>query len=286
MSRDRVSLLGSAEFIGSALAMRRKLEKMLMHVVTRHDTEQLEQALPQCGTVVHLASATAPGSAATYSGLDFCNLALNLRLLELLQRQPETHLILLSSGGTGYGNPDQMPVTEDVPIAPRSNHCPGKAAQEGFCQTFRTQVYTVAIHYPLNAYGRGQTVKSGFALLRTLLEHVRVGASLEIWGDGENVRDFTCIGDIVEATARLIKLLQDSGTYTLGSSAGYSINQVKCIGDAACGKELRTICRPAKEIDVRSVALDNARLNSRLRRQLAVGLVAGVACTWKWLRRA
>lgn len=286
MSRYGVLLLGCAGFISSALAKRPERDKVSAHIIGRHDTERLEQVLPQCGTVIHLASATTPGSSARHPGLELANLALTLRLLELLQEQPQIHLIFFSSGGTVYGNPERLPVTEDTPIAPLSNYGAGKAAQENFCQAFRAQNHAVTILRPSNAYGPGQTTKYGFGLIRTMLEHARVGTTLDIWGDGENVRDFIYIDDIVEAILHLIKLPQDSGTYNLGSGMGYSVNQVRGIVEAACGKELQTIYRPARGIDVRGVVLDNTRLNARLGWQPAVGLADGVARTWNWLQQA
>ncbi|MBZ0096588.1 MAG: NAD-dependent epimerase/dehydratase family protein [Sulfuricella sp.] len=286
MSREDVLLLGGAGFIGSALARRLEQEKRTAHILGRHDAERLENVLPQCGTVIHLASATTPGSSATHPSLELGNLALTLRLLELMQNQPETHLIFFSSGGTVYGNPDRLPVTEDTPIAPLSNHGAGKASQEAFCQAFRARGHAVTILRPSNAYGPGQMPKSGFGLVRTMLECVRVGTPLEIWGDGENIRDFIYIDDIVDACMRFIDLPQDSGTYNLGSGIGYSINQVRHIVEAMCGKELRTICRPGRGIDVRAVVLDNSRLNTRLGWQPGVGMADGVARTWEWLQQA
>jgi len=286
VSREDVLLLGGAGFIGSALARRLKQQELTAHIVGRHDAGRLEQVLPQCGTVIHLASATTPGSSATHPGLELDNLALTLRLLELMQSQPETHLIFFSSGGTVYGNPDRLPVTEDTPIAPLSNHGAGKASQEAFCQAFGARGHAVTILRPSNAYGRGQTMKSGFGLIRTMLECVRSGTPLEIWGDGKNIRDFIYIDDVVEASMRLTALPQDSGTYNLGSGIGYSINQVRDIVEAICGQELSTIYRPARGIDVRSVVLDNSRLCSRLGWQPAIGLSEGAARTWEWLLQA
>lgn len=286
MSGRDVLLLGGAGFIGTALARRLKQEEITVHVIGRHDTERLEQVLPQCSTVIHLASATTPGSSASHPHLELANLALTLRLLELSQPQPQIHLIFFSSGGTVYGNPDRLPVTEDSPIAPLSNHGAGKASQEAFCQALRAQGHPVTILRPSNAYGPGQTMKSGFGLVRTMLEHLRIGTTMEIWGDGENIRDFIYIDDIVDATMGLLKLPQDSGTYNLGSGVGYSVNQVHAIVDAACGRQLQTSYRPARGMDVRSVVLDNTRLHARLGWQAAIGLRDGVARTWDWLQQA
>jgi UDP-glucose 4-epimerase len=281
---DDVLLLGGTGFIGSALAKRLKQEKTSAHVLGRLDVERLEHVLPQCGTVIQLASATTPGSSATQPHLELDNLALTLRLLTRLKQQPETHLIFFSSGGTIYGNPDRLPVTEDSPIAPLSNHGAGKASQEAFFQAARAQGHAVTILRPSNAYGPGQRLKSGFGLVRTMVEHARTGIPLEIWGDGENVRDFIYIDDIVEACTRFIKLPEDSGTYNLGTGIGFSINQVRGLVEATTGTELRAVYRPARGTDVRSVVLDNSRLNARLGWQPGIGLAQGVASTWEALR--
>ena len=285
MRRDGVLLLGGAGFIGSALARRLAREKMPVHILGRHQEEQLEQVLPQCGTVVHLACSTTPGASAANSSLELGNLALTFRLLDLLKGQPETHLIFFSSGGTVYGNPQTLPVTEDSPIAPLSGYGAGKASQEFFCNALRAQGHAVTILRPSNAYGPGQTLKNGFGLVRTMLEHARAGTTLEVWGDGENIRDFIYIDDIVHATAEFINLPRDSGTYNLGSGAGFSINQVRSIVEAQCGKALHSIRRPARGIDVRSVVLDSSRLHARLGWRPAVGLEDGVARIWNWLQR-
>lgn len=286
MSRDGVLLLGGAGFIGSALAKRLMQEKRPVHIVGRHDTERLERVLPQCGTVIHLASATTPGSSASHPHLELANLALTLRLLELLQTQPQTHLIFFSSGGTVYGNPDRLPVAEDAPIAPLSNHGAGKASQEAFCQAFRAQGHAVSILRPSNAYGPGQTIKSGFGLVRTMLEHVRVGTTMEIWGNGENIRDFIYIDDVVDAAMRLIRLPQDSGTYNLGSGLGYSINQVRGIVEEITGTELKVSLRPARGADVRAVVLNIERIFQELSWTPKVELREGVDLTWAWLQNA
>lgn len=280
MSRQAVLLLGGNGFIGSALAARLRRDDVPVQVVGRHNVSELAQLLPQCGTVVHLASATTPGSSARHPELELPNLALTLRLLELLQTLPPTHVLFFSSGGTVYGNPATFPVTENCPIAPLSHHGAGKAAQEILCQTVTTQGHAVTVLRPSNAYGSGQSLRQGFGLIRTMLQHAQAGTTLEIWGDGENVRDFIYIDDVVEATLRLIQQPQDCGTYNLGSGVGYSINQVKNLVEQVCGVRLNAVYRPERGTDVRRVVLDNEHLRKQTGWMPKVGLVDGVKQTW------
>jgi UDP-glucose 4-epimerase len=284
VSRDGVLLLGGGGFIGNALATRLRLDGKPVYVVGRADGGQLAKLLPQCGTVVHLASSTTPGSSAANPSLEQINLELTLHLLSLLQAQPQIHLIYFSSGGSIYGNPQSLPVTEDSPVAPLSHHGAGKAAQEVFLQVFRTQGRAISILRPSNAYGPGQAMRQGFGLIRTALEHASAGTALKIWGDGENVRDFIYIDDLVEATIRLIKLPEDSGTYNVGSGVGHSVNQVMKLVNDVCEMPVDVIYLPVREADVMRVVLDFSKIYERHDWAPAVALTEGVRLTWQWMR--
>jgi UDP-glucose 4-epimerase len=280
MSRDAVLLLGGTGFIGKALALRLRQQSRLVHVVDRHNTDQLAELLPECGTVVHLASATTPGMSARHPELELSNLTLTLHLADLLQTLAPTHVLFFSSGGTIYGNAAMFPVTEDSPVAPLSNYGAGKAAQEVLCQVLRTLGHAVTVVRPSNAYGPGQNMRHGFGLIPTLLEHARAGSTLEVWGDGETVRDYIYIDDVVEATLQLIDLSDDNGTYNLGSGVGHSINQVKAMVEHICGVTVKAAYRPSRGMDVRRIVLDSTRLQARLGWLPQVALAQGIHTTW------
>ncbi|HXU94189.1 MAG TPA: NAD-dependent epimerase/dehydratase family protein, partial [Gallionella sp.] len=295
MSGDNVLLLGGGGFLGTALARKLAAEGRQVYVLGRNaitaaknvhfeqgsldSPELLAKLLPLCGTVIHLASATTPGNSADHPVRELENLSPSLRLLDALQSYPETHLIFFSSGGTLYGNPRRLPVQEDDPVAPLSYHGAGKAALEAFLHAFRTRGHAVTILRPSNAYGPGQAHKSGFGLIRTMLEHARRGTPLEVWGDGENVRDFIYVDDIAEACARFVALPLDNGTYNLGSGRGYSIRQAQRVVELVTGAELKTVYHPARGIDVREIVLDVSRLDMRLGWKPHTSLEDGVRYT-------
>lgn len=299
MNDDSVLLLGGGGFIGRTLARRLAVAGRTVHVLARHGFSQphvfvhqgsvadralVERLLQVCGTVVHLASETTPGVSAHRPVLETGNLASTLGLLEALQTFPAAHLIYFSSGGTLYGNPSRLPVPEDAPLAPLSYHGAGKAAQEMFLQAFRAQGRAVTVLRPANAYGPGQPLRSGFGLVRNVLEHVRRGTELEVWGDGEAVRDFIYVDDVVDACVRFIDSPEDNGTYNVGSGEGCSINQLIRLVGQVCGKEPQVSLRPAREGDVHKVVLDVARLR-KAGWAPRVGLEEGLRRTWDWLRQ-
>lgn len=280
-----VMLLGGGGFIGRALARRLAHANRDVHILGRHNASQMADLLPLCDTVIHLASATTPTSSATQPSYELDNLALTLRLLDLMQNQPEMHLIYFSSGGAIYGNPSQLPVSENAAIAPLSNYGAGKAAQESFLQVFRASGHAVTILRPSNAYGPDQNMRGGFGLIRTLLEHAKNGSVMEIWGDGENVRDYIYIEDLVEACFRIIGLPSDSGTYNLGSGVGFSINQVRNLVENVAGEKLNVEYKAARNVDVSSVVLDISHLQDLIEWKPEVRLEEGIAHTWEWVRK-
>ncbi len=296
-----VLLLGGG-FIGAALADRLAVEGRQVHVLTPNavpklegvhylqgymdDQELLDELLPRCRAVIHLASSTTPAKSNSLPVCELENLAPSLRMLQKLQDYPETHLVFFSSGGTIYGNPRCLPVPEDAQLAPLSYHGAGKVALEAFLCALRSRGQAVTILRPSNAYGPGQALKNNFGLIRTMLEHVRCGTPLEIWGDGENVRDFIYIDDITEACSRFVALPQDNGTYNLGSGKGYSVNEVRGIVEQITGVKLETVYHQARQIDVRAVVLNISRIEEETSWRPQTSLEEGVRRTWNWLKQA
>jgi UDP-glucose 4-epimerase len=281
VSRNSVLLLGGAGFIGSALTARLQREGVPVRVVDRENVQHLPQWLSDCYAVVHLANATTPGLSAAKPDLERANLDLTEHLVGCLRAYPEVHLIYFSSGGTVYGNPEQLPVSEDAPLSPLSPYGIAKVAQEAICRELDAHGHhAVTILRPSNAYGPGQTVKSGFGLVRTLLGHALLGTTMEIWGDGNSVRDYIYIDDIVEATLSLVHRPQDAGLYNLGSGVGHSINQVKQLVEQMTGFQVHTEYRHARGTDVRAVVLDSSRLRDRLGWRAGMDLAMGLELTW------
>ena len=285
MNDDRVLLLGADGFVGQALAHRFAAAGIPHEKIGRENPDQLAARLTQCRTVIHLASSTTPGSSAGKPQLEAENIALTAGLTDMLARLPQTHLIYFSSGGALYGNPATLPVTEESAIQPISEHGSSKAAQEALCCALRLRGQAVTILRPSNIYGPGQSLKRGFGLIRTLLECVRTGAPVEVWGDGENIRDFIFIDDVTEACLLLVRRPDNRGTYNLGSANGFSINQVLKLIEAITGKDIRVLTRPSRGVDVRAVVLDPSRIRRDLGWAAQTSLAEGIQKTWDWVRQ-
>jgi len=302
MSRDSILLLGCG-FIGHALARRLSAQGRRVHIISRtparlindagamihqgdlSDAALLNKLRPECATVIHLATVSTPGASAGRPTLELENLLPALRMLEAMHGWSDTHLIYLSSGGTVYGNPTRNPVTEDAPLAPLSYYGAGKVAMEGFMHALGTHGCQVTILRPANAYGPRQGLQQGFGLIRTVLQHILQDTPLEIWGDGQNVRDFVYVDDVVDAIMLAVNAPADRGTYNVGSGQGHSIKDVLATAQRVSGKPLRVNFHPARSLDVRAVVLDNSRIASVLGWRPGVVLEEGIHRTWQWLQQ-
>jgi UDP-glucose 4-epimerase len=297
-----VLLLGGTGFLGTALAARLAVGGRNIHVVSRSapageigavryhrasldDSKLIARLMTECSTVVHLASATTPGSSGRRPLYELdLNLAPTLRLLDLMTSIHPSRLIFVSSGGTLYGNPERLPADEKSILRPLSYHGAGKMALEAFLAAYAHESgVPVAVLRPSNLYGPGQTLRHGFGVVRTMLEHARTGSAFEIWGDGETVRDFLYIDDMVEVCARAISADRMEGTFNVGSGVGYSLNQLAGIVERQCGRPLEVIRRAPRRTDVRAIVLDISNIRSRLSWKPAISLEEGVRRTWEWL---
>lgn len=304
MSKRSVLLLGGTGFLGTALARQLAASEWDVSVVGRRplparssipgavnyqasldDVAMLRKLLPHYRTVVHLASTTTPGASAQSPVREAEeNILPALRLLEVLAEFEPVRLIYMSSGGTLYGNPTVLPVSEDQPLWPLSNHGVSKVAVEGFLRVYgRQHGERVTILRPSNLYGPEQPLREGFGVIRTMLEYARRGTAMEFWGDGEAVRDFLFIDDWVDACRRLLEPGAPVGVYNVGVGEGCSLNRLRAVVERVTGRELRVHWQPARSVDVRGVVLDATRLRGATGWTPQVTLEDGIRRMWNWL---
>ena len=297
-----VLLVGGNGFYGLALARRLASIGREVHVVSRStepgerdgirfhrgsqdDPDVMRPLLQHCPVVVHLASTSTPGSSARDPVHDTtCNVLPAARLLEIAAASAPARLLVVSSGGSVYGNPVKVPVDETAPLNPLSYHAAGKVALEALFQAFaHAHGTSLAVLRPSNLYGPGQPLRNGFGLVRTLLERALRDEPVEIWGDGSAVRDYIYIDDADDACERLIGQPEVAGVFNLRSGEGTSIVEMVDLVSQVTGKVLEVVRRPGRSTDVRVVVLDGSRMQRRTGWKEQVTLLQGLARSWNSL---
>ena len=177
---------------------------------------------------------------------------------------------------------------ELCPPAPISYHGAGKAAIEAFLHAYSCRSGSaVTVLRPSNLYGPGQPYRKGFGIIRTILEHISRGMPIEIWGDGEIVRDFIYIEDFIKICMKVVECHCNERTmeiFNVGSGAGHTINQICDIVESIAGRNLERIYCAERNVDVRSVVLDRTKIMQRYGWHAETKIGEGIQSTWEWLQ--
>ena len=252
----------------------------------QEDQKTVETLLCDHATVIHSAWGTTPASSTSHPSVELeTGLAPCCGFLESLRLYPSVRLLFLSSGGTVYGNPERLPVTENAPLRPLSCHGAGKVAAEVFLSTlgFGHPARSVVLR-PSNIYGPGQPYRRGFGVLRHLLQCAVERKPFALCGDGSQVRDYLYVNDFVDAVVRLIEHDNLSGTYNLGSGFGTSLNELIALVEHTTGHAIRIEPHPLREGDVGQIVLDTNKIRQATGWAPSTALSDGVRQTWHWIR--
>lgn len=301
---DAVLILGSAGFIGRRLAEGIAASGRAVIAATRRpaqfrhtgidnavaaferDTDFLP-LLERSSAVIHAASTSTPGSSAAQPQLDG-NLRTTLALIEALQAQPRCRLVYLSSGGTLYGDRDRS-AREDDPLRPRSYHGAGKVAAEQFIHAWAMQYDgTAVVLRPSNVYGPGQRPRQGFGIIPAAFDAARGGQPLTVWGDGNTIRDYLYIDDLVALCTRVLDQSLPLGihTYNVAHGEGIALHDLLDAIDATTGHPLQRAYQPARRVDVHRIVPDSSAVRVATGWQPRIGLAQGLQRTWQWFQQS
>ena len=135
-----------------------------------------------------------------------------------------------SASSSAYGESDIMPLVETMPTNPMSPYGLSKLMGEEYCKLFTTQygLETVSLRY-FNVYGERQNIDGGYCLVMGIFaKQKKNGEPLTIVGDGEQRRDFTFVGDVVNANilAATSDKVGAGEVINVGNGDNRSVNQI------------------------------------------------------------
>ena len=164
----------------------------------------------------------------------------------------------VSSGGAVYGE-TPVPASESILPNPTSFYGMHKLLGELYV---KGSGLSYAILRPSNVYGPRQQPGFDGAVVASFVDAIAAGRALRVDGDGEQVRDFVHVNDVVTAL-RLLAEAPVSGTWNVSGGTAVSVNAlVQLLGQAA-RRGLATVAAPARAGDVRTSRLDCSNLEAR-----------------------
>ncbi|MFQ5382480.1 MAG: NAD-dependent epimerase/dehydratase family protein [Dehalococcoidia bacterium] len=197
----------------------------------------------------------------------------------LAARYGARKIIYASSGGTVYGNPERLPVSEDHALAPVSPYGTSKLAGELYVRMFgRTAGLDFTIFRYGNAYGPRQDPHGEAGVVAIFTGLMLQGQRCTIDGDGEQRKDYLYVGDI--ARANVLALESGSGqTLNIGTGEGLTVNEIFRTLSAETGNRVAAANGPPRPGDVRDFWLDCDRAASVLGWRAATSFEDGVRLT-------
>jgi UDP-glucose 4-epimerase len=247
----------------------------------------LEAALKGVDIVYHLISTTVPSTSNADPIADVHNnLGGSLRLIQMMLSAQVNRIVYVSSGGTVYGNPRRVPVTESAALQPVCSYGVVKVAVENYLHMYSELRGLVAnVLRVSNPYGTHQHHIGVQGVIPTLFQRLRKGEPIEIWGDGSIVRDYIYVDDVVSALL-MAGSSQVSGTYNIGSGVGHSLKDVLQLVCALTGVEGDIRYLPSRKFDVQRIYLDISLAQERLGWSPAFSLEGGCKRYWDLIRSA
>ena len=216
------------------------------------DRLALQEALEGAQVVFHLASGSLPQSSNRDPQADVhVNLLGSLNLLEAARLNGVKRLIMVSSGGTVYGVPQAVPISEAHPTDPICSYGITKLAIEKYVALYRLLhgldglVLRVA-----NPFGPRQRLDAAQGVVPVFLGKALRHEPLQIWGDGSTVRDFLDVSDVVEALLAAAKYQGDQCVFNIGSGQGLSLNQLIALLEVQLNRSLEVEYLPSRGCDV------------------------------------
>lgn len=301
--RDHILIIGAGGFVGRHLARAFALRDQPVIAASRaafapdlpgievqagklSQPQDFEPLLARSRLVVHLASASTPGSTAAQPLLELeQNLRPTLALLQAMQGHTATPLLYVSSGGTLYGRHDELRADESAQVSPRSYHGAGKIAAEHFATAWCAQFSASAtIIRPSNLYGPGQTERAGFGVIPTAFAKILRGETLHVWGDGSAVRDYLYIDDFMQLCLAVANAPPQGGARIVNacSGASVSLNALLSAIESVSGRHLERTYDPSRAVDVMRVNMDASLAHERYAWTPQTPLLEGLGRTWEW----
>ena len=230
------------------------------------------------------------------------NVTGTLALLAAMRRHDVTSLVF-SSSATVYGNPHQVPVTEDFPLSATNPYGRSKLIVEDMLRDLHRaepdwSIMILRYFNPVGAHESGLIGEDPQGIpnnLMPFIAQVAIGARerLSVFGndyptpDGTGVRDYLHVVDLAIGHASAIDVLGNAtsgqlSTYNLGTGRGHSVLDVVHAFERVSGRKVPHALAPRRSGDVAICYADPTLAERELGWKAVRGLEEMCADTWQW----
>jgi len=204
-----------------------------------------------------------------------------VNILKLATKSADKVVTASSSSVYGEVKKDELPVNEERKPRPKSPYAVSKLQTEKMCNMF-TKIYglkTVCLRY-FTVYGPRQRPDEAFTKFLTKI--IR-NMTIEIYGDGSQTRDFTFVGDVVNANILAGK--KGQGIYNIGSNRQIQLNDVLNIIEDVIGMPVKKINTERNKADVLYTWADITKAKNELGYEPKTDINDGIKMHLEWCKK-
>jgi nucleoside-diphosphate-sugar epimerase len=189
--------------------------------------------------------------------------------------------VVFSSSSSVYGNARRFPIREDADARPISPYGVTKLMGEQLAHAYAVTrgLSYVCLRY-FSVYGPRQRPDMAF---HRIIEALFGDGTFVIHGTGEQRRDFTFVGDAVDATLRAMDSRAEGRAYNVGGGSEASLAEVIELVESLTGRRLTKSYSAAAGGDVERTSADIRRAKSDLGWRPRTTLHEGISRQLDWV---
>lgn len=200
-----------------------------------------------------------------------------IKLLDLSVKYHVKNVIFASSGGVVYGEPDYLPVDIKHRLNPLSPYGASKLSSEIYLQMYNqlSAVNYVALRYG-NVYGPRQDPHGEAGVIAIFAQKILNNEELLIFGNGEQLRDYVYVGDVVNANLKALDATEPVKV-NIGTGTGTSVNKLAQVLMDTISRQVNIQPKPPRAGELEQIYLKQEQ--NALNWQAETDLVSGLETT-------
>ncbi|SHG29743.1 UDP-glucose 4-epimerase [Flavobacterium fluvii] len=237
-------------------------ERVTVNIGSISDIDFIKKIVVDCNinVIIHLVSNLIASSSDEefYEGMDNVIMP-TFKLIDFIANK-EIKLLFFSSGGTIYGNANSR-IDETTALNPINNYGFSKLLIEDYIYFKRSssQLNCIVIR-PSNVYGSFQSFIGNQGFISIAINKIYNNEPIVIWGDGNSIRDYIHVDDVVEVIQKLLSHSISNTILNLSTGVGKSLLEIIEIIEKNLDKKAIVCFNNKRNVDANSVILDNSRL--------------------------